>query len=66
MGWDKGQARLGYFCNRVYKPPRPINKLEEIFEVKKLSASITTVDEPAKRSDVIEWRNKMDNDIFND
>lgn len=66
FGGDKGQARLGYFCNMVYKPPRPINKLEEIFEVKKLSASITTVDEPAKRSDVIEWRNKMDNDIFND
>lgn len=66
FGGDKGQARLGYFCRNVYDSPRPINKLEEIFGVKKLSASITNADYEAKRADVIQWRNKMDNDIFND
>ena len=65
-GGDKGQARLGYFCNKVYLPPRPINKLEETFGVKKLSSSITNADNEAKRADVKKWRNEMNNDIFND
>lgn len=66
FGGDKGQARLGYFCNKAFKTPRPINKLEEIFGVKKLSASITNADYEAKRVDVKMWREEMDNEIFND
>lgn len=65
-GGEKGQARLGYFCNKIYSSPRPINKLEEFFGVKKLSASITNADNEAKRADVKKWRNEMNNNIFND
>lgn len=65
-GGNRGQARLGYFCNKVYPHPRPINKLEEIFGVKKLSSSITNADNDAIRADVKKWRNEMNNDIFND
>ena len=65
FGNNKGQARLGYFCNKAFTPPRPINKLEEIFGVKKLSASITNADDEAKRADVKKWRNEMNNNIFN-
>ena len=65
-GGEKGQARLGYFCNKIYSSPRPINKLEEVFGVKKLSASITNADNEAKRADVKKWRNEMNNNIFND
>ena len=65
-GGNRGQARLGYFCNKVYPHPRPINKLEEIFVVKKLSSSITNADNDAIRADVKKWRNEMNNDIFND
>ncbi|WP_315352513.1 hypothetical protein [Phocaeicola abscessus] len=66
FGDNKGQARLGYFCNKAFTPPRPINKLEEIFGVKKLSASITNADNEAKRADVKKWRDEMNNNIFND
>ncbi|MDD2951981.1 MAG: hypothetical protein PHC95_02285 [Parabacteroides sp.] len=66
FGGDKGQARLGYFCNKVYNKPRPINKLEELFEVKKLSASITNADSEAKRADVKQWRSEINDNIFND
>ncbi len=33
-GGGRGQARLGYFCYKVYSTPRPINKLEELFGIK--------------------------------
>lgn len=71
FGAPKGQARLGYFCYRVYSPPRPISKLEELFCVKKLSSSITSADvyfskKYSLRSDVREWMHKMDCCIFYD
>lgn len=66
FGENRGQARLGYFCYKVFKSPRPINKLEEIFGVKKLSASITNASYEAKTVGVKMWREKMDNEIFND
>lgn len=66
FGGNRGQARLGYFCNKVFTPPRPINKLEEIFGVKKLSASITSSSYETKTVSVKMWREKMDNEIFND
>ena len=65
-GGNKGQARLGYFCNKVYEAPRPVNKLEETFKVKKLSSSITNAAIEAKRADVIKWRNIIEDTIFND
>lgn len=64
FGDNRGQARLGYFCNKVYSTPRPINKLEQIFEVKKLSASISNADIEAKRTDVKQWRKEIDDKIF--
>lgn len=66
FGDSKGQARLGYFCNKVFETPRPINKLEEIFKVKKLSSSISNADIEAKRADVKKWRNEITDTIFND
>lgn len=66
FGGNKGQSRLGYFCNKAFTPPRPINKLEQIFGVKKLSASISNAEIEAKRADVKRWRNEMKNNIFND
>lgn len=66
FGGNKGQARLGYFCNRVFVQPRPINKLESLFSVQKLSASITTAGYEATRADVKKWRDEMNNNIFND
>ncbi len=66
FGGDKGQSRLGYFCNKVFAQPRPINKLEQIFGVKKLSASISNAEIEAKRDDVKQWRKEMDENIFFD
>lgn len=66
FGGNRGQARLGYFCNKAFEQPRPVNKLESLFNVKKLSASITNAEYEAKREDVKSWRNEMDNNIFYD
>ena len=49
FGGNRGQARLGYFCHKVYSQPRPINRLEKLFNVSKLSASITNAGFEAKR-----------------
>lgn len=65
FGGNKGQIRLGYFCHTVYSTPRPINKLEEIFGVKKLSASISNAEIEAKRADVQKWRKEINDNIFN-
>lgn len=65
-GETKGQVRLGYFCNKVYSTPRPINKLEELFGVKKLSSSISSADCEAKRADVKKWRKEMIDTLFFD
>ena len=64
FGGNKGQARLGYFCQKVYSQPRPISRLEKLFNVRKLSASITNAGFEAKREDVKEWRREMDDKIF--
>lgn len=64
FGGSKGQARLGYFCFKVYNQPRPISQLEKLFGVSKLSASITNAGFEPKRADVKEWRKEMDNKIF--
>ena len=64
--WLTGQARLGYFCLKVFEQPRPISELEKFFMVRKLSASITSASYEAKRADVIAWRNDIDNKIFFD
>lgn len=61
-----GNVRLGYFCSKVYKTPRPINKLESRFNVKKLSASITQAEYNSKRDDVKRWRDEIDKMIFFD
>lgn len=64
-GENKGQIRLGYFCSKVYPKEdyiqRPINVLEELFGVNKLSASISRAEtmEP-KRADVRKWLQEMD------
>ena len=65
-GGNRGQARLGYFCNKAFVRPRPIDKLEELFGVKRLSSSITSADSDAKRMDVILWRKEIDDMIFGD
>lgn len=66
FGDNRRQARLGYFCNKAFTQPRPINTLEQIFGVKKLSASISNAGIKAIRADVKKWRNEMDDSIFND
>lgn len=67
FGESRGkQARLGYFCYKAFDQPRPINKLEELFGVKKLSSSITTASMKATRADVIAWRKEIDSKIFFD
>lgn len=65
FGGNKGQARLAYFCGKVYSNPYPISQLEVIFNVKNLSASITQSTYEAKRADVIRWRAEIDR-IFED
>jgi hypothetical protein len=65
--WIKSQVQLAYFCSKVYSNPRPINALEDYFGVKKLSASISQVElETPKRSDAIQWRKEIDDNIFYD
>ena len=64
FGGSRGQARLGYFCFKVYNQPRPINPLEKLFGVKKLSASITNAGIEPIRQDVKKWRQEMDTKIF--
>lgn len=65
-GDDKGQVRLGYFCYKTFEAPRPINYLEELFRVRKLSASISNASTEAIRADVIAWRKEIDCKIFFD
>ncbi|MDD4822142.1 MAG: hypothetical protein PHI48_06250 [Bacteroidales bacterium] len=66
-GGNKGQVRLGYFCSKVYDTqPRPINKLETTFGVKKLSASITSASYDAKTASVKQWKKEINDTIFND
>lgn len=64
--WKTAQARLGYFCNRVFPPPRPIAALERYFGVTKLSAAITQAYVEPKRADVKKWRAEIDRKIFFD
>lgn len=65
--WKGTTAQLGYFCSKAYKQPRPINSLENFFNVKKLSSAITNAETVTpKRADVIEWRKKQDEEIFYD
>lgn len=65
--WTGTPAQLGYFCSKAYKQPRPINSLENFFNVKKLSSAITKAEiSTPKRADVIEWRKKQDEEIFYD
>lgn len=64
FGGRSGQARLGYFCLKVYNQPRPISYLERLFDVRKLSASVTNAGFEPKRADVKKWRKEMDDNIF--
>ena len=64
--WERKFTQLGYFCNKIYKSPRPINDLEKFFNVRKLSAAISQADNKAIRADVIAWRAEMDSLIFFD
>lgn len=64
--WKLPQARLGYFCNKIFPQPRPIAALEKYFGVKKLSASITAASLKPTRADVIKWRAEIDTKIFFD
>lgn len=65
-GGNRGQARLGYFCMKVFSNPRPINELEKLFGVTKLSSSITSADNEGVRADVKSWRLELDSKIFFD
>lgn len=65
-GDGKGQARLGYFCYKTFEAPRPINDLEELFGVRRLSASISSASTEAIRADVITWRKEIDCKVFFD
>ncbi|MBD5272939.1 MAG: hypothetical protein HDS42_06735 [Bacteroides sp.] len=58
-------AQLGYFLSKIYSQPRPINALERLFDVKKLSTYLSNAEHEVKRADVIKWRAEIDN-IFND
>lgn len=65
--WIGQLARLGYFCSKVYKQPRPINALEQFFNVKRLAAAITQAETAeVKRSDVKQWRAEIDEAVFFD
>ena len=60
-GGSNGQVRLGYFISKTYDHGRPINKLERLFNVQKLSSSISQAETyNGKRADVLEWRTKID------
>lgn len=65
-GGNKGQVRLGYFCYKVFNTPRPINKLERLFGITKLSASISSAENEPQRADVKQWRKEIDDNIFKD
>ena len=62
--WLMSQVQLGYFCSKVFNEPRPINAIEKLFDLKKVSASITQAETPAKRADVKKWRAEIDKKIF--
>lgn len=68
--WLKTQIQLGYFCLNVFDNPRPINALERLFDVKKLSASISSAEShksnPKARADVRKWINDIERAIFAD
>lgn len=68
--WLKTQIQLGYFCLKVFDNPRPINILERLFDVKKLSASISNAEShksnPKARADVRKWINDIERAIFAD
>lgn len=64
-GGRGGNAQLGYFLSRIYPQPRPINALERLFDVKKLSSNLTNAEFDYKRANVKRWRAEIDN-IFND
>lgn len=70
FGGNKGQVRLGYYCSLVYSVPRPINDIERLFGVKKISSSITQAETNKKnikkRRDVAEWIEEMDKKLFFD
>lgn len=65
-GGNKGQIRLGYFCYKVFDQPRPINCLEALFGVKKLSSSITNASYKPNTAGANRWRKEIDNKIFYD
>ena len=60
-GGSNGQVRLGYFISKTYGSGRRVNKLERLFDVQKLSASITQAETyNGHRADVLEWRTEID------
>lgn len=65
-GGNRGQARLGYFCMKVFSNPRPLKELETLFGVTKLSSSITSAYNEGVRADVKSWRSELDSKIFFD
>ena len=65
IGGRGGNAQLGYFLSKIYPQPRPINELERLFNVKKLSTNLTNAGLEIKRADVVRWRTEINN-IFND
>ncbi|MBQ9575549.1 MAG: hypothetical protein IJV11_01585 [Muribaculaceae bacterium] len=64
--WKGTKAKLGYFCMKAFQPPRPINAIEQLFGIKRLSGAITQASYDVKRADVLKWRGEIDNAIFND
>lgn len=67
LKWERPQVQLGYFLSKVYfsgnkndRQNRPINKLEECFNLKKISGSISTAESYQApnmelRADVQKW-----------
>ncbi|PWM11184.1 MAG: hypothetical protein DBY00_04355 [Flavobacteriales bacterium] len=65
IGGKGGNSQLGYFCSKVYSPPRPISALENLFKVTRLSSYITNAGLDVRRADTIKWRNDVDK-LFQD
>lgn len=55
-----GNAQLGYFLSKVYPPHRPIDTLERLFDVKKLSTYLGNAEYKPKRADVKRYRAEID------
>ena len=61
-----GKARLGYFCFKAFKEPRPQKAIQNYFGIDDISPNITNASMEVKRGDAIRWRKEIDDKIFKD